>query len=55
MDGRPSVSVSSAFGGMALLDMDVVRQYQLRWDGRDGCEHWSFCALAIGPVCMPYC
>ena len=51
MAGLP-VSVSSAFGGMALLDMDVVRQYQLRWDGRDGCEHWSFCALArmAGPV-----
>ena len=51
MAGLP-VPVASAFGGMALLDLNTVREHQLRWDGSEGCEHWSFCALArnAGPV-----
>jgi hypothetical protein len=40
--GRP-VPVLSAFGGMALLPMTVVKRWQLSWDGREGCEHWHFC------------
>jgi hypothetical protein len=51
MAGLP-VSVSSAFGGVSLLAMDVVRHHQLCWDGEAGCEHWAFCARArrAGPV-----
>jgi hypothetical protein len=45
MAGLP-VSVAAAFGGMALLPMDVVRRYQLHWQGDHGCEHWAFCAGA---------
>jgi hypothetical protein len=51
MAGLP-VSVASAFGGVALLAMDVVRQQKLFWNGEAGCEHWAFCAGArrAGPV-----
>jgi hypothetical protein len=37
---------------MALLPMDLVRRFQLRWQGDQGCEHWAFCAAArrAGPV-----
>lgn len=51
MAGLP-VSVASAFGGMALLPMSVVRSHQLRWHGHEGCEHWAFCEAArrAGPV-----
>ena len=48
MAGRP-VSVCSAFGGIAVLPMDLLRQLQLQWQGDQGCEHWSFC-LAAGQV-----
>ena len=43
--GRP-VSVQSAFGGIAVLNMNIVRLQDLRWDGTHGCEHWSFCQKA---------
>ena len=51
MAGLP-VSVASAFGGVALLSMDVVREQRLLWNGDAGCEHWAFCAGArrAGPV-----
>ena len=51
MAGLP-VSVASAFGGMALLPMEVVRRHNLRWNGDQGCEHWAICAGArqAGPV-----
>lgn len=51
MAGLP-VPVASAFGGMALLPMEVVRRHNLRWQGDQGCEHWAFCAGArqAGPV-----
>ena len=51
MVGRP-VLVHSAFGGIAVLPMAMVRSHQLRWDGSRGCEHWSFClgAGAAGQV-----
>ena len=45
MAGLP-VAVASAFGGMALLPMAVVRRAQLHWEGEHGCEHWAFCAGA---------
>ena len=45
MAGVP-VPVASAFGGMALLPMAVVRRAQLHWEGEHGCEHWAFCAGA---------
>lgn len=41
--GRP-VSVASAFGGMAVAPLALVRQLQVRWNGAEGCEHWAFCA-----------
>ncbi len=37
------VSVQSAFGGMAILPMALIRRLRPRWDGTHGCEHWSFC------------
>ena len=42
MAGRP-VSVRSAFGGIAVLPMNVPKRLQLRWRGDHGCEHWAFC------------
>ena len=45
MAGRP-VSVKAAFGGIAVLQMATVRSQRLRWDGSQGCEHWSFCLAA---------
>ena len=42
MAGRP-VPVQSAFGGIAVTSMATVRSHRLRWDGSQGCEHWSFC------------
>ena len=49
--GRP-VPVHAAFGGIAVLHMSTVRSQHLRWDGAQGCEHWSFCleASAVGSV-----
>ena len=49
--GRP-VAVASAFGGIAVVSMALVRRLQLRWNGDGGCEHWAFCAAArrAGPV-----
>ena len=46
------VSVRSAFGGMAILPMPLVRRVRPRWDGHDGCEHWAFCDAVRqqGPV-----
>ena len=41
--GRP-VPVASAFGGMAVAPLGLVRQVQARWNGAEGCEHWAFCA-----------
>ena len=41
--GRP-VAVASAFGGLAVVSMALVRHLQLRWNGDEGCEHWAFCA-----------
>ena len=41
--GRP-VPVASAFGGMAVAPLGLVRQLQARWNGAEGCEHWAFCA-----------
>ncbi len=51
MAGLP-VSVRSAFGGMAILPMALVRRVRPRWDGQDGCEHWAFCEAVRqhGPV-----
>jgi hypothetical protein len=51
MSGLP-VSVTSAFGGAALLSMDSVKKHKLFWNGDAGCEHWVFCARArrSGPV-----
>ena len=44
--GRP-VPVHAAFGdGIAVLSMATVRSQHLRWDGSQGCEHWSFCLEA---------
>ena len=40
--GRP-VSVQSAFGGIAVLNMNIVRLQDLSWDGTHGCEHWIIC------------
>ena len=45
MAGRP-VPVQAAFGGIAVLPMANVRSHGLRWDGLQGCEHWSFCLQA---------
>ena len=45
MVGRP-VPVQAAFGGIAVLPMTTVRSKCLRWDGSQGCEHWSFCLQA---------
>jgi len=45
MAGRP-VPVKAAFGGIAVLPMAEVRSKRLRWDGSQGCEHWSFCLQA---------
>ena len=51
MAGRP-VQVHAAFGGIAVLPMETVRSQRLRWDGAQGCEHWTFClgAGAVGQV-----
>ena len=51
MAGLP-VSVRSAFGGMAILPMSVIRRLHPRWDGQNGCEHWAFCDTVRqhGPV-----
>lgn len=51
MAGLP-VSVRSAFGGMAILPMNLVRRVRPRWDGEHGCEHWAFCDAVrpYGPV-----
>ena len=51
MAGRP-LQVLAAFGGIAVLPMATVRSQDLRWDGAEGCEHWSFCmaAGAVGKV-----
>ena len=51
MAGRP-VQVQAAFGGIAVLSMATVRSQCLRWDGSQGCEHWTFClgAAAAGQV-----
>ena len=48
MAGRP-VSVRSAFGGIAVLPMELQRRHRLQWQGDQGCEHWAFC-LAVGQV-----
>ena len=45
MAGKP-VSVRSAFGGIAVLPMDVQRRLELQWQGDQGCEHWAFCLWA---------
>ena len=45
MSGRP-LQVQSAFGGIAVLPMALVRSQRLLWDGSRGCEHWSFCLEA---------
>ena len=42
MAGKP-VSVRSAFGGIAVLPMDVQRRLELQWQGDQVCEHWAFC------------
>lgn len=51
MAGRP-VTVRSAFGGIAVLPMALLRRMQLRWQGDQGCEHWAFCRAAsqVGQV-----
>ena len=43
MSGLP-VPVCAAFGGMALLPIEVLSTGCLAWQGDLGCEHWSFCA-----------
>ncbi|QNJ01762.1 hypothetical protein [Synechococcus sp. PROS-U-1] len=43
---RLPVSVSSAFGGLALVDLGIVRKFNQYWNGDCGCEHWSFCESA---------
>ena len=48
MAGRP-VSVLSAFGGIAVLPMELSQRFQLQWRGDHGCEHWAFC-MAAGQV-----
>jgi len=45
MAGHP-VSVRSAFGGIAVLPMNLARRLQLKWHGDQGCEHWAFCLAA---------
>lgn len=45
MAGQP-VSVAAAFGGMALMPLALVRHFNVRWNGDQGCEHWSFCQAA---------
>ena len=45
MAGRP-VPVKAAFGGIAVIPMATVRSHRLRWNGAQGCEHWSFCIAA---------
>ena len=45
MAGRP-VSVLSAFGGIAVLPMELHRRHRLQWQGDQGCEHWAFCMAA---------
>ena len=49
--GMP-VAVNSAFGGMAVVRRAALEASGARWDGEDGCEHWTFCARlrACGPV-----
>ena len=46
LSGRP-VTVRSAFGGISVLPMALLRRYQLLWQGNQGCEHWAFC-LSVG-------
>ena len=46
MSGRP-VSVLSAFGGISVLPMALLRRHRLQWHGSQGCEHWAFCK-AVG-------
>ena len=48
MAGRP-VSVRSAFGGISVLPMALLRGHHVQWQGDQGCEHWAFC-LAVGQV-----
>ena len=45
MSGRP-VPVKAEFGGIAVVPMTTVCSKGLRWDGSQGCEHWSFCIEA---------
>ena len=45
MAGRP-VAVRSAFGGIAVLPMALIRRRKLQWQGDQGCEHWAFCQAA---------
>ena len=45
MAGRP-VQVQAAFGGIAVVPMEIVRSEGLRWAGEQGCEHWRFCLEA---------
>ena len=37
------VSVSSAFGSIALIRGEVFDSDEVMWDGENGCEHWHFC------------
>ena len=52
--GRP-VKVQSAFGGISVLPMAVVRSQRLHWDGSKGCEHWRFCFEASAVVQVVAC
>ena len=37
------ISVSSAFGGIALVRGEFLQETKLIWNGDLGCEHWYFC------------
>ena len=37
------VSVNSAFGGIALVRGDLLKEEKIIWNGNLGCEHWYFC------------
>jgi GT2 family glycosyltransferase len=37
------VTVGSAFGSIALVRGSILQEFDIAWDGEEGCEHWAFC------------
>ena len=40
-DNFEPVFVKSAFGGLALVRSSIIKTGNFRWNGKNGCEHWS--------------